>query len=85
MKKSFTTRVLSIVRRIPRGSVLTYGEIAKRAGNPDAARAVGTIMSKNFDPLVPCHRVIRSDGALGGYNRGVARKRKLLQEEGYLV
>ncbi|HEX9608761.1 MAG TPA: MGMT family protein [Candidatus Paceibacterota bacterium] len=85
MKKSFTTRVLSIVRRIPRGSVLTYGEIAKRAGNPDAARAVGTIMSKNFDPLVPCHRVIRSDGALGGYNRGVARKKKLLQEEGYLV
>jgi O-6-methylguanine DNA methyltransferase len=85
MKKSFTTRVLSIVRRIPRGSVLTYGEIAKRAGNPDAARAVGTIMSKNFDPLVPCHRVIRSDGTLGGYNRGVARKRKLLQEEGYLV
>lgn len=64
---------------------MTYGEVAYRAGCPGAFRAVGTIMSKNTDKSVPCHRVIRADGKPGGYNglRGVATKRQLLESEGY--
>ncbi len=79
---SFHARVLAIVRAIPRGQTMTYGEVARRAGNPRAARAVGAIMRANYDPTVPCHRVVRSDGTLGGYNRGVERKRELLRGEG---
>ena len=62
---------------------MTYKEVAARAGNFRAARAVGAIMRTNFDPDIPCHRVVRSDGGMGGYNRGGAgRKRELLKEEG---
>ncbi len=83
--KSFTEKVLNVVRKIPRGRVSTYTEIARKAGNPRAARAVGTIMKNNFRADVPCHRVIRSDGSLGEYNRGgTLAKRKKLKEEGYL-
>lgn len=78
---SFRLRVLAIVARIPRGKTLTYKEVAKRAGNPKAARAVGAILKTNFDPNIPCHRVIRSDGTIGGYNRGTQQKKKLLAEE----
>ena len=61
---------------------MTYGEVARKAGNPLAARAVGMIMSKNFDPKIPCHRVIRTDGKIGGYNRGgPGRKVELLLME----
>lgn len=81
---SFTTRTLQIVKGIPQGKVLTYGEVACLAGSPGGARAVGMIMSKNHDPAVPCHRVICADGSLGGYNRGVERKREILRKEGYL-
>lgn len=81
---SFKARVLKIVSKIPRGSVMTYSEVAKLAGNQKAARAVGMIMSKNFDHHIPCHRVVRSDGGVGGYNRGVKKKIKLLKEEGAL-
>ncbi len=63
---------------------MTYGEVAKALGKPGAARAVGTALSKNWDPQVPCHRVIRSDGGMGGYNRGLARKTAILKEEGAL-
>ncbi len=80
---TFTSKVLSIVRAIPRGSVLTYTEVARKAGNPRASRAVGSIMKKNFREDVPCHRVIRSDGSLGEYNRGAENKRKKLMAEGY--
>jgi len=80
----FRQRVLDIVRMIPRGETLTYKEVAIRAGNPGASRAVGAIMKTNFDPGVPCHRVVRSDGTLGGYNRGVHAKQALLKEEGAL-
>lgn len=88
MKKEtdFTRRVRNIVRDIPKGKTLTYGEVAALAGSPGAARAVGTIMSKNYDKDVPCHRVIGANGSLGGYNRGgVERKRKLLQKEGVVL
>lgn len=79
---SFTETVLEVVRHIPKGKTLTYKEVAERAGRPGAYRAVGTILSKNYRPGVPCHRVIRSDGVLGEYNRGRERKRRLLEEEG---
>ena len=65
---------------------MTYKEVAQAAKHPLAARAVANIMAKNFDPTVPCHRVIRSDGGLGGYNRGgTAVKRRLLIEEGVVL
>ncbi len=80
---AFAIKVRAVVSKIPKGKTLTYGEVAKKAGKPDAARAVGYIMSMNYDNKVPCHRVIRADGKMGDYNRGGAfRKMKLLQEEG---
>lgn len=79
---SFHDRVLAFVKKIPRGSVLTYKEVAKLCGSPKAFRAVGNILNKNHDPKIPCHRVIRSDGKTGGYNRGAKQKRRLLRQEG---
>ncbi|NTW14619.1 MAG: MGMT family protein [Candidatus Moranbacteria bacterium] len=61
----FHERVYKIVRGIPRGMTLSYGEVARLAGSPGAARAVGSLMRKNSDPEIPCHRVIRSDGRAG--------------------
>ncbi len=82
--KTFVEKVKEIVRKIPKGKVLTYKQVAAKAGNARAARAVGMVMSKNFDKDIPCHRVIRSDGTLGNYNRGgIAAKRRLLKTEGY--
>jgi O-6-methylguanine DNA methyltransferase len=81
---TFKEKVHSIVRKIPAGKVLTYKEVARRAGNKDAARAVGNILNKNFDKNIPCHRVIRSDGNLGGYNRGENSKLNILRREGYI-
>ena len=82
---SFTEKVSKIVRAIPKGKTLTYKEVAIKAGLPNAARAVGSIMRKNYLPDLPCHRVIRSDGKVGEYNRGgAAAKLKLLQAEGSL-
>ncbi|MDE2019853.1 MAG: MGMT family protein [Patescibacteria group bacterium] len=84
--KTFTERVKAVVAGIPRGKTMTYGEVARRAGNAKAARAVGMIMSRNYDPKVPCHRVIRSDGAVGDYNRGGAgEKAELLMREGAVL
>ncbi|MFT5832162.1 MAG: methylated-DNA-[protein]-cysteine S-methyltransferase [Candidatus Paceibacteria bacterium] len=78
----FTAHVKSIVSEIPKGKVATYKEVAIAVGNPRAARAVANVMKANYDPNVPCHRVIKTDGGLGGYNRGgiVAKKRLLLSE-----
>ena len=78
----FQKRVLEIVRKIRKGKTLTYKEVARCAGRPRAYRAVGSILNKNFDPKIPCHRVIRSDGTPGGYNRGSRRKKLLLAKEG---
>lgn len=80
---TFKQKVFAIVKKIPAGETLSYGEVARRAGNKKAARAVGTILKTNYDSAIPCHRVIRSDGALGGYNRGIPRKKNLLIKEGY--
>ncbi|HLC76433.1 MAG TPA: MGMT family protein [Candidatus Peribacterales bacterium] len=78
----FRDAIHRIVRSIPKGEVLSYKEVAKRAGSPNAARAVGSILKQNFDPKIPCHRVIRSDGKTGGYNRGTEKKIALLKAEG---
>lgn len=81
--KTFKEKIWSIVRGIPKGKTLTYKEVAKRAGRPYAYRAVGNILSTNHDPKIPCHRVIRSDGKVSGYNRGgMFRKLQILKEEG---
>lgn len=80
---SFSEKVRAVVRAIPKGTTLSYKQVAYAAGRPLAHRAVANIMAKNFDPTVPCHRVVRSDGGLGGYNRGgVERKKELLIAEG---
>ncbi len=82
-KNSFAARVRAAVKQIPKGETRTYGEVARAIGHPGAARAVGTIMKNNYDKTVPCHRVIRSDGTIGAYNRGgPAKKRALLKKEG---
>lgn len=73
--------VLDVVKGIPAGEVLTYKQVAEKAGNQKAARAVGSILNKNDDPDVPCHRVIRSDGSIGGYNKGSEKKKHLLRGE----
>ena len=86
MKSDFAERVREVVRQIPKGTTASYKEVAAAAGCPGAARAVGTVMKNNFDKTVPCHRVIRSDGSLGEYNRGgTARKRALLRSEGVIL
>lgn len=82
--KSFSEKVYEVVKKIPKGKILTYKEVAKRAGNEKASRAVGNILHKNLDPKIPCHRVIRSDGQLGGYNKGAIKKKAILKKEGYL-
>lgn len=80
---SFRDKIYTVVRAIPKGSILTYKEVARLAGRPKAYRAVGNILNKNYDPKIPCHRVVRSDGKLGGYNRGAENKKKILEKEGY--
>ena len=81
-RSPFHQEVLRATARIPCGEVRTYGELAATVGRPRAARAVGTAMARNPVPLlIPCHRVVRGDGALAGYRWGVERKRKLLEIE----
>lgn len=79
--QTFAEKVIYWVKQIPAGKVSTYGEIATLAGSSGAARAVGTLMKNNKDKTVPCHRVIRSDGSLGGYNGNLGKKEQLLREE----
>ncbi len=79
---TFKDRVYKVVSRIPKGKTLTYGEVAELAGSPGAFRAVGNIMSKNWDLKIPCHRVVRADGKPGGYNRGRGNKVRILKKEG---
>lgn len=88
MKKeiSFTESVYAVVRNIPEGTFMTYKEVAAKIGKPKSYRAVGTVLSKNYNPDVPCHRVIRTDGKMGGYNRGgVDTKLEILRKEGAIL
>jgi len=79
---SFSDTVRVIVKNIPKGKTLSYKEVASRAGNSKAAHVVARIMALNYDPKIPCHRVIRADGSLGGYNRGgTAVKQQILLQE----
>lgn len=80
----FKIKVLQIVKKIPLGKVLTYKQVAKLVGSPRAWRAVGNILSKNKNSQIPCHRVIRSDGKIGGYKDGQKKKIALLKKEGAL-
>lgn len=83
--KTFREKVFDVVAKIPKGEVLTYKEVAKKTGSSKAFRAVGSALKTNYDPKIPCHRVIRSDGSLGNYNRGGEKsKRRILRSEGYL-
>jgi len=80
----FRVKVENVVKAIPKGQTKSYKEVATLVGVPMGARAVARIMANNFDLSVPCHRVIRSDGKLGGYNRGGERtKRQILESEGW--
>jgi len=82
----FNKKVWRALKLIPRGRVTTYKELAKYLGRLKAARAVGNACSKNPSaPAVPCHRVIKSDGRLGGYSGGVKQKMELLAREGIKV
>jgi len=79
----FSAKVLRQTCKIPRGKVDTYSGIAAKIGSPSAARAVGTALANNPFPIViPCHRVVRSDGSLGGFGGGINMKRQLLAKEG---
>jgi O-6-methylguanine DNA methyltransferase len=81
----FVRRVLTVVSRIPPGRVATYGDVARMAGRPRAARAVGQIMSTSPRRGVPYHRVVAAGGALGGYGGNVELKASLLAAEGLTV
>ena len=80
---NFKQRVLNVVAQIPKGETRTYKDVAVMAGSPNAYRAVGKIMNRNRKPKVPCHRVIKSNGSVGGYNGGgPKRKTEMLRKEG---
>ena len=75
--------VYDVLAQIPEGKVTTYGDIARALGHPHASRVVGRILNKNPNPIVtPCHRVIKSNGNIGGYAFGKIRKKELLMKEG---
>jgi methylated-DNA-[protein]-cysteine S-methyltransferase len=75
--------IYDIVVQIPEGKVTTYGDIARAIGHPGASRRVGRILNNNPNPImIPCHRVIMSDGSIGGYAFGKIRKKELLKKEG---
>ncbi len=80
---AFQQQVYRAISAIPPGQTRSYGWVARRIGRPRSARAIGNALHNNpFAPIVPCHRVVRSDGTLGGYALGLARKRRLLRQEG---
>ncbi len=82
----FRARVHAVCRKIPRGRVATYQELARALNRPSAGRSVGNALHRNpFAPAVPCHRVVRSDGHLGGFARGPAAKARLLRAEGISI
>ncbi len=80
----FQNRVYQVVKKIPAGRTMSYKEVARAAGFPNAWRAVGNTLRKNKNPKIPCHRVIMSNGRAGGYNQGAEKKIALLKQEGAL-
>ena len=84
----FQVKVWNYLKKIPKGKVKTYLEVAKAIGKPKAVRAVANAVGKNpYPPKIPCHRVIRSDGRLGGYSGkgGIQEKRRLLKSENVII
>lgn len=78
--------VYDLLLKIPVGNVSTYGDLARTLGNPLASRMIGRILGKNPNPIrVPCHRIVMSDGKVGGYAYGVDKKRDLLEKEGISI
>jgi len=82
---SFREKIYKVVKEIPRGGVLTYKQVARAAGYPRAFRAVGNTLNKNINTKVPCHRVVKSDGRVGGYRYGQKIKSALLEREGIII
>ena len=80
---SFQEQVYRVVKEIPKGKVMTYKEVAEAVGSPRAYRAVGNVLNKSasWRTDIPCHRVIRSDGSVGGYRKGTKKKIELLKNE----
>lgn len=88
MKKitQFENNCYQALKTIPAGKVISYKALAQLSGHPNAYRAVGSAMNKNpFAPKVPCHRVVSSDGKIGGFAKGIKYKIQLLKDEGVLV
>ncbi len=85
MSTLFQKKIYKIVKKIPKGNFLTYKGVTEKAGCPKAWRAVGNVLNKNKNPKIPCHRVIRSDGKIGGYNKGKNKKITLLSKEGVVI
>ncbi len=81
----FQKKVYNVVKCVPRGRIVTYGAVARAINKPQAVRAVGNALNKNLFKSVPCHRVIRSDGRVGGFARGTKEKIKLLRREGVKI
>ncbi|MCL2629694.1 MAG: MGMT family protein [Alphaproteobacteria bacterium] len=82
----FQKKVWAELMKIPRGTTISYAELARRIGHPKAVRAVGTAVGKNPYPIkIPCHRVIASNGTIGGFALGLDMKRKLLKDEGVTI
>lgn len=82
----FANKVYASLRKVPRGRVTTYQELARAVGSPRAARAVGNALNKNPDaPKTPCHRVVQASGQIGGYAHGLNKKIMLLESEGVVV
>lgn len=82
---NFTQKVWQKIKQIPKGKVASYSEIATAIGKPKSTRAVGLVCSKNKSRTVPCHRVIRKNGLVGGFNQGRTQKIKLLKKEGVKI
>ncbi|MFH1621740.1 MAG: MGMT family protein [Candidatus Omnitrophota bacterium] len=82
----FQRKVYKVVLSIPIGQVRSYSWVAREIGKPKAVRAVGTALRNNpFAPIIPCHRVVKNNGSLGGYNRGLEKKKDLIELEKTLV
>lgn len=87
MHNSISQQIYEITKKIPKGKVATYGQIARLSGSPNAARLVGLLMKNNPDQItIPCHRVVGSDGRLCGYSApgGIAKKKEILMKEGVI-
>ena len=85
MPTDFEKRVYELVSKIPRGETRSYKWVAVGIGNPKSSRAVGSALNRNpYIGIVPCHRVIKSDGSIGGFARGIRQKRELLKAEGII-